>query len=449
MTSDVHARPSTTRSLPHASAIPLILSLLLLLLLSGCASEPASGSGETLIPNLSDAPPPGIRLLLDSERTQIMADSILRAASEAGVAVATLDARAAADDSQTATAETETFQGVGPAEVATSAAEDEAAEDEAAEAAVAESAEESAEGEEAESLADDAEESQTDAESALDDVEALLNMPPTVTVRNRSVNIRAEPALNGTVVAGANQGAIFEALGRSEDGNWWRICCVRGPQDPVGEATQRAWISSVVVEANPSALIQPIIGPLFPDDLTVTWNVAYACGSERCEVDRCTATIQAEVADASDSRWLEIQRDLVWADACGDDSTWIHQVDRLEGMDRYGNASDLFLFDFWAGRDPGPLNSLFSLSADKQVKTFCSQEQQAELEEGGGWTALYNGITCHDVGTGMLVSMKYTKRWLFTGEFEGERYERAYFGDYEVYEVRLANTNAELALVNP
>ena len=44
--------------------------------------------------------------------------------------------------------------------------------------------------------------------------------------------------------------------------------------------------------------------------------------------------------------------------------------------------------------------------------------------------------------------MQYTKRWFFTGEFEGDRYERAYFGDYEIYRVRLDQTNALLALTN-
>jgi hypothetical protein len=40
--------------------------------------------------------------------------------------------------------------------------------------------------------------------------------------------------------------------------------------------------------------------------------------------------------------------------------------------------------------------------------------------------------------------MNYTKRWLFTGEFEGETYDRAYFGDSEELEQRLVETNADL-----
>lgn len=42
--------------------------------------------------------------------------------------------------------------------------------------------------------------------------------------------------------------------------------------------------------------------------------------------------------------------------------------------------------------------------------------------------------------------MVYTKRWLFTGDFEGTSYERKYFGDNERLEQRLVETNVELDL---
>ena len=44
----------------------------------------------------------------------------------------------------------------------------------------------------------------------------------------------------------------------------------------------------------------------------------------------------------------------------------------------------------------------------------------------------------------MLVYMNYVKRWLFTGEFEGKTYDKAYFGDSEKLEQRLADTNVPL-----
>ena len=81
------------------------------------------------------------------------------------------------------------------------------------------------------------------------------------------------------------------------------------------------------------------------------------------------------------------------------------------------------------------------------VAVHCSGPHSVEIEEGGGWTTIYEGNTCHDVNTGMLVFMNYTKRWLFTGDHEGRTYERAYFGDSEKLEQRLVESSAPLAYV--
>jgi hypothetical protein len=43
--------------------------------------------------------------------------------------------------------------------------------------------------------------------------------------------------------------------------------------------------------------------------------------------------------------------------------------------------------------------------------------------------------------------MAYNKRWLYTGDFEGETYEREYFGDFETLEQKLVETDAELFFV--
>jgi len=40
--------------------------------------------------------------------------------------------------------------------------------------------------------------------------------------------------------------------------------------------------------------------------------------------------------------------------------------------------------------------------------------------------------------------LTYTKRWLYSGEYEGQQYERAYFGDYETLDQHLVDTNVEL-----
>ena len=268
--------------------------------------------------------------------------------------------------------------------------------------------------------------------------------PPTVTVQNRSVNIRSGPGLDFQVVAGAVNGDSFTTSGKTEDG-WWHICCLVGPSDTLDKPTQKAWISARTVRPGEMAAALPTLTPLFPEDLTASWDVEYECRSERCAVSACTARANAAVHSSRDLRWLEINRSVTWDETCGENSTWLHQVDRIEGTERYQNSTGLFWFNYWVGARPGVVNARFRLDSGEAVEVWCSDEQGAEVEEESGWTTVYTGVTCHDIRTGMLLSMQYTKRWLFTGEFEGERYERAYFGDFEIYKVKLDSTNALLA----
>ncbi len=268
-----------------------------------------------------------------------------------------------------------------------------------------------------------------------------------VRVNKAKANIRSGPSTDFEVVASAVEGDAFTTTGRNESG-WWRICCVAGPDDSAGEATRTAWLSEIVVEPDEIAQALPGLGPLFPDDLTAVWDIQYECGSRRCAVSTCAAVSQTEVLDNSDPRWLEINRIVTWEGACGEDSTWPHQIDRVEGTERYPNSTGLFFFNYWVGPRPGEVNALFRLGTGEEIAAWCSDEQEAEVLEDSGWTTVYNGLACHDVRSGMLVSMQYTKRWFFTGEFEGDRYERAYFGDFEIYRVRLERTNALLGVVN-
>lgn len=281
----------------------------------------------------------------------------------------------------------------------------------------------------------------TPAESA--NITDTATISATVTVKNRSVNVRSGPGLDFSVVNGAAQGDTFTALGLSDDEAWWQICCVAGPNDEKDNPTQKAWISNRVVTVSEAAGELGVLRPLFPDNLTAAWDVSYQCGSERCPVTECAAQVTASVRNAADPRWLEIDRNVTWDEGCGEDSTWLHQVDRADGLERYPNSTGLFFFNYWIGAKPGPANSLYTLG-DAEVTSWCGDPQTAEVEEEGGWTSAYDGVTCYDERTGMLVAMKYTKRWLFTGEFEGEKYEKAYFGDFEVYEVALKETNVEL-----
>ena len=271
--------------------------------------------------------------------------------------------------------------------------------------------------------------------------------PATITIQRRNVNVRSGPGLDFEVVANAVDGDAFTTTGKSEEG-WWRICCFAGPGDAPGEQTRSTWVSQVVVAPNQAALDLPFLVPLFPEDMTASWNVQYECGSRRCAVSECAAVARTEIHNTGDLHWLEINRTVTWEEACGEDSTWPHQIDRIEGTERYPNSTGVFFFDYWVGARPGEANARFRLDSGEEIEAWCRDEQEAEVVENSGWTTIYKGQTCHDVRTGMLVSMEYTKRWFFTGEFEGDSYERAYFGDSETYRVKLESTNVLLATID-
>lgn len=267
----------------------------------------------------------------------------------------------------------------------------------------------------------------------------------TLKVKRPTVNIRSGPSIDFEVLAKASEGDTFTTSGRTDEG-WWRICCIDVSDESEVEQRQSAWISQIVVTPDEVAEALPPIVPLFPVDLAASWDVQYECGSRRCAVNECAAVSRTEIHNNRDLRWLEINRIVTWEEACGEDSTWPHQIDRIEGTERYPNSTGLFFFNYWLGPRPGDANALFYLASGEEVEVWCSDEQQAEVAEESGWTTVYHGLTCHDVRTGMLVSMQYTKRWFFTGEFEGDQYDRAYFGDFEVYKVKLDQTNALLAI---
>ncbi len=271
--------------------------------------------------------------------------------------------------------------------------------------------------------------------------------PAILTVRRPRANIRSGPSIDFQIVGRAVEGDTFTTTGQTAEG-WWRVCCIENEDSAEEETTQTAWMSQIVVTPDENAEALPTLIPLFPEDLAASWNVQYECGSRRCAVNECSAVSRTEIHNDRDLRWLAINRIVTWEEACGEDSTWPHQIDRIEGTERYPNSTGLFFFNYWLGPRPGIANALFHLESGEEIEVWCSDEQIAEVAEESGWTTVYNGLTCHDVRTGMLVSMQYTKRWFFTGEFEGDKYDRAYFGDFEVYKVKLDQTNALLAIVN-
>lgn len=125
--------------------------------------------------------------------------------------------------------------------------------------------------------------------------------PATITIQRRNVNVRSGPGLDFEVVANAVDGDAFTTTGKSEEG-WWRICCFAGPGDAPGEPTRSTWVSQVVIAPNQAALDLPILVPLFPEDMTASWNVQYECGSRRCAVSECAAVARTEINQTNCSR---------------------------------------------------------------------------------------------------------------------------------------------------
>jgi len=265
-----------------------------------------------------------------------------------------------------------------------------------------------------------------------------------ITVKNSRVNIRSGPGLEHQPVTTANAGTSFKTYGKTA-GGWWQICCFQGVNDEPDQPTQLAWVSGQVVEANADVVALPVLESLFPENVDAAWDVDYQCASDRCVERVCTATVTAKERSDLDRFWLVIDREVTWADSCGQDSVWRHQLDRFNGRDLYSGQADVFLTDYWHGANAGPGNSLFTDSDGRKVMAWCDDQLTGEVEEADGWLNTYEGVACYDLRTGILLSMSYIKRWLFSGEYAGEQYNHAYLGDFEIYEVTLNKTNIELA----
>jgi hypothetical protein len=184
---------------------------------------------------------------------------------------------------------------------------------------------------------------------------------------------------------------------------------------------------------------------LLAPDLSALWSIQWECNSDRCTFDQCNGSAQANVRDVLDHRWLEIDRRVDWTTNCGKPISWLSQVDRYSGQERYPSGDALF--QFWAGSKAHSPERQVTLVDGRKVNVWCTGPTQAEMAEEDGWMSLYDGEVCYDVRTGMLVFMSYVKRWVFTGIFEGKPYERAYFGDAESYQQLLETTNAHLSFV--
>ena len=276
--------------------------------------------------------------------------------------------------------------------------------------------------------------------------------PLRVTIATQGVraNLRSGPGTSFDIVAKVNPGQTFDVLGRSEDNRWYQLDSkVTGVN---GDQIESGWVASELVRVAGEGEAPVVDAPaaaeaLLSPDLSVQWAVDWSCNSDRCQIKNCEAEVAAVVNRQANGDFLPVEHTVTWDDACFSTDAWTFEVNQSTGEERTGEAEQNFLYSYWLGANPGDAVGVFPLGTGEGVEVFCSGPHSVEIEEGGGWTTVYEGNTCHDVATGMLVYMNYTKRWLFTGDYDGKTYARAFFGDSEKLEQRLVEANIPLALV--
>lgn len=266
-------------------------------------------------------------------------------------------------------------------------------------------------------------------------------------------NVRSGPGTSFEIVAKANPGLTFDVIGRSEDGAWYQVATnVAGITAVEGQSAENGWVAAELVRMAGEGEAPVIAGtaagePLLDRDLSAKWAVSWECDSERCQIRQCDAEVDAIVSRGPNGGFLPVEHTVTWDDACFSTDAWTFDVNQITGKERTGEAEQNFLYGYWLGAVPGDAVGVFPYDGDEGIKVYCSGPHSVEIEEGGGWTTIYQGNTCHDVNTGMLVYMNYTKRWLYTGDYDGKTYTRAFFGDIEKLEQRLIDTNTSVALV--
>jgi hypothetical protein len=265
-------------------------------------------------------------------------------------------------------------------------------------------------------------------------------------------NLRSGPATTFDIVAKANPGLTFDVIGRSEDGKWYQVATnVAGITPVEGQTATKGWVAAELVRVAGKEDAAPIVAAdadlLLKPDLSAEWAVTWTCDSERCKIKECEAEVKAAVSRAVSSGYLPVEHTVTWDDACFSTDAWTFDVNQSSGEERTGEAEQNFLYGYWLGAEPGDPTGVLPLANGEGVEVYCTGPHTVEIEEGAGWTTVYQGNTCHDVNTGMLVYMNYTKRWLYTGDYDGKTYARAFFGDIEQLEQRLLTANIPLALV--
>ena len=141
-----------------------------------------------------------------------------------------------------------------------------------------------------------------------------------VTTTNARANLRDSATTSGNIVGKGNPGDAFEVIGQTSDGQWYEVCCVAGTDKSGWVAASVVRITSepgVVVNTSvSSSTVQTATETLLNSDLTAKWNVDWQCGSERCTVKQCSATVEAAVKRPNNSQWLPIEHNVTWDKTC-------------------------------------------------------------------------------------------------------------------------------------
>ncbi|MBV7331113.1 SH3 domain-containing protein [Chloroflexi bacterium TSY] len=278
------------------------------------------------------------------------------------------------------------------------------------------------------------------------DVRSTTNVTATVSTGGRRANVRSGPGLEYQVLTAASSGTTFDVVEKNDAGDWWQICCIEGDgnTDNAEEPSTLAWLADIVVTLEGDLETVPTYDSVFSEDLGATWDVEWQCGSERCEIQSCNATVEASVNNVVGQQWLQIDHAVTWDETCFSTDEWVFEVNRFSGIERKRQDEENFLYRYWIGPQSEEPNAIYHLDNGRQIAAYCSGPHTVEVEEGDGWSTIYEGEICHDIRTGLLLALSYEKRWLFTGEFEGTTYEREYFGDFEMLTQGLNDTSANV-----
>jgi hypothetical protein len=261
-----------------------------------------------------------------------------------------------------------------------------------------------------------------------------VTLPITAEVKAATANLRGGPGTDFDILGTVSQTQLLPVTGRNADGSWWQTCCVDG---------KLAWVNDGLVAIRGDRQQAPVISPLLPDKLEASWAIRWLCYADGCPQPECLGESKAQALQVRSERWLEVKREATWPEKCGQKEDWLVQVDRYTGQEAQSPSSPP-LFYIWMGANPGPESrSLEHL--ERALSVWCTETRTREVSQAGGWTVLIEGRACYDRVSGVLITMEYTKRWLFTGVVGGQKYERQYFGDHEVYQQVLTGTNAPLS----